>query len=526
MHTFYSSSDITFNQLHRAIHVKDVERIIKEMIIKVPSIATPRGIARERFVKEILTEKYEELGYGDLLSDCMDTIEEGTLRDLMVAQLSEKLDFQAQIMKRAMKGLGTDEDMLITFLCTLDEADIYKLQTAYSERFEESMETAVLRETSGKFKRVLLLAGCDQAPECYAKVFNEAIRGAGTDCKAVVRLMVTLDHEMMAKTRDAYMRLFKRDLLKAITSEFKVSGDFKRICEGLVTKHPSKIQKEITDEEYDNEIDLMHKAVKGLGTDEKAIVELLCNKTHEQINEFKLKYQLKFNQMLKDRLREETTGLFENKYFRETIQGLLTDREEQIAVYLKEAFGGWTASKDDWGLISMLVHRTPAQMKEIKKQYMITYGSDLVQDIRKNCMGDYENALVALVVERERTVARGIKAAIKAWSNKTTQGSLIALLTNRDEDMPNLRKAFMKEFDNKSLQGVIKKECEGLFAECLVSLCSYTPPKEGKVYDANYGVDTSGPQGTTSSGFPGASGSTGVGKQHRGGNGSDSDESF
>ena len=31
-------------KLHRAIHVDDVEQVVKQMVIKVPSLATPRGI--------------------------------------------------------------------------------------------------------------------------------------------------------------------------------------------------------------------------------------------------------------------------------------------------------------------------------------------------------------------------------------------------------------------------------------------------------------------------------------------------
>ena len=65
--------------------------------------------------------------------------------------------------------------------------------------------------------------------------------------------------------------------------------------------------------------------------DESKIIQLLCNKTPEQIEEFKFRYQMKYTEMLKDRLKVETTGIFENKYFREMIQGLLTNREEQLA---------------------------------------------------------------------------------------------------------------------------------------------------------------------------------------------------
>jgi hypothetical protein len=41
-------------------------------------------------------------------------------------------------------------------------------------------------------------------------------------------------------------------------------------------------------------------------------------------------------------------------------------------------------------------------MKEIRRSYMVVYGSDLVQDIRDKCSGDYEKAMVALVAPRAR----------------------------------------------------------------------------------------------------------------------------
>ena len=51
------------------------------------------------------------------------------------------------------------------------------LQTAYADRYERSLQQAVESETSGKFKRVLLLAGCDTVDEAYAQVCHSAISG-------------------------------------------------------------------------------------------------------------------------------------------------------------------------------------------------------------------------------------------------------------------------------------------------------------------------------------------------------------
>ena len=282
--------------------------------------------------------------------------------------------------------------------------------------------------------------------------------------------MVTCSHEVMQDTRDAYARLYDTDLVGGI------GGGRRRLQEHplrLAKTHPANII--LGEYDYEPDVSALRDAVEGLGTDEAALIDVLANKTPEQIAELKDRYQAAHGEMLKERIKAETTGLFESAGFRNTLMGLLTPREEQIAFYLEEAFEGWF-SNDDWGLISMLVHRTPEEMKEIRNQYMICHGADLIQDIRAKCSGDYEKALVALVAPRARTIARGIKAAMSGWISSANKGALISLLTHRDAEMKTLRVEFEKEA-NMSLQSMIKKECSGQFEKALVALAAYTAPK-------------------------------------------------
>ena len=467
---FDSPTEEILWSLSKALEEGDVGKITDAILIKVARQCNPEGILRETFIQEEIATKYAEYGYGDLKSD----VEEktgGALKQLLMALLSDRLDYESQILEKAMKGLGTDEDCLITILCTLDEEDIFPLQQAYSDRYERSLEQAVISETSGKFKRVLLLAGCDSIDEAYAKVCHSAISGMGTDCKALIRLMVTCPHEVMDKTREAYSRLYGNDLVSDMGGEWAIGGDFKRILCALAKKHPERI---VEEPDYAADVATLRDAVEGLGTDEEAIIDVLSNKTFDQIEELKEAYKVEHGELLKERIKAETTGLFESEGFRNTLMGLLTKREEQIAFYLKEAFEGWFAN-DDWGLISMLVHRTESEMREIRNAYTQVHGSDLIADIRKNCGGDYEKALVALVAPRARTIARGIKACMSGWISSTNKGSLIALLTHRDAEMKFIRDAFEKEA-RKSLISFIKKECSGEFEKALVSLASYTAP--------------------------------------------------
>ena len=460
-------------ELANAIACANTQEILKRMVLNVPRLSNQRGMLREDYIERVIVEAYNHAGYGDLKSDVKEKTE-GDLQDFMMALLSDRLDFQAQALMRAIKGFGTDEATLTTILCTTAEEDILPLQMAFSSRYERSLEQAVISETSGKFKRVLLLAGCDGVGESYAKVINSAVSGLGTDTSAIIRLMVTATPEQLDATREAYSRIYKKDLIKAVGSEWKVSGDFKRIITALAKRHPTNVNndKEI---DYDFEIQSMRNAVEGLGTDEQLIISILANKTHEQIEEFREAYKVATGELLRERIRDETTGLFESKLFRETLMGLLTPREEQIAIYLQEAFGMW--ANDDWGLISMLVHRTEEEKELIRTKYTEHTGGDLIADIRSKCSGDYEDALVACISPKERTIARGMRQCIAGWFSSTNKTGIMALLTHKDMVMPRLRKEFEKEFSGQTLQNCIKKECAGEFEAALVSLAAYTPPK-------------------------------------------------
>ena len=458
------------HNLSEALNEGDVKKITENLLTKIARVCNPRGILRQDYIRNEIEAKYGEYGYGDLRSDVSEKTS-GALKQLLMALLSDKLDFDAQVLEKAMKGFGTDEDCLITILCTLEEEEIVPLQTAYADRYERSLQQAVESETSGKFKRVLLLAGCDTIDEAYAQVCHSAISGMGTDCKALIRLMVTCTPDVMNRTREAYARLYGKDLVDAMSGEWSVGGDFKRMLCALAKKHPDNV---VPEPDYAADVKTLRDAVEGLGTDEAAIIDVLSCKTSEQIQALKEAYKVEHGEMLKERLKAETTGLLESANFRATLMGLLTPREEQIAFYLKEAFEGWF-SNDDWGLISMLVHRTEAEMSEISKQYTIVHGASLIADLRKNCAGDYEKALVALVAPRARTIARGIRAAMSGWISSTNKGALIALLTHRDAEMKTLREQFEKE-TGKSLVKVLKDECSGEFEDALVALASYTAP--------------------------------------------------
>jgi len=55
-----------------------------------------------------------------------------------------------------LQGAGTDEQALVEILCTASNPDIEEIKTTYEKMFEESLEDAVIGDTSGYFQRLLV----------------------------------------------------------------------------------------------------------------------------------------------------------------------------------------------------------------------------------------------------------------------------------------------------------------------------------------------------------------------------------
>lgn len=55
----------------------------------------------------------------------------GNFEECVLALLEPKISFDAKCLRRAMKGVGTDESVLIEILCTRTNNEINEIKQAY-----------------------------------------------------------------------------------------------------------------------------------------------------------------------------------------------------------------------------------------------------------------------------------------------------------------------------------------------------------------------------------------------------------
>uniref|UniRef100_A0A8D0C594 Annexin n=1 Tax=Salvator merianae TaxID=96440 RepID=A0A8D0C594_SALMN len=141
--SFNASTDAA--ALDKAITVKGVDEAT------IIEILTKRTNAQRQQIKAA----YQQLK-GKPLEDDLKKALKSHLEDVVVALLKTPAQFDAEELRYSMKGLGTDEDILVEILSSRSNAEIRAANRAYQEIYKRDLAKDIASDTSGDFQKVLL----------------------------------------------------------------------------------------------------------------------------------------------------------------------------------------------------------------------------------------------------------------------------------------------------------------------------------------------------------------------------------
>ena len=297
-----------------------------------------------------------------------------------------------------------------------------------------------------------------------AEEMRKAMQGLGTDDKILIEIASKRTHKQRMKIRQAYKILFGRDLMDDLKSD--LSGDYKKTMLALFTDPI----------EYD--VESLYYAMKGLGTDEDTLIEILASRPGWYINKIKKKYKEKYNKELEDDVKGDTSGNFRNLLIsllqanRSTNQTPDKDECEKIANELYQA-GEKKIGTDEPIFNKYFALYSPHELLVIAREYHKLTGNLLTKAIDKEFSGDIKKLLKTILyvqISPSEYFATRIRDAVHGIG--TNEKILTRVIVTRCEiDLP-IMKQYYKQLYGKDMIKDIEDDVSGDYKKLLIAICN------------------------------------------------------
>uniref|UniRef100_A0A669CJU1 Annexin n=1 Tax=Oreochromis niloticus TaxID=8128 RepID=A0A669CJU1_ORENI len=274
--------------LDKAIKTKGVdENTIIEVLVK-----------RSNEQRQQIKEAYQKAN-GKPLETALKNALNGDLEDVVLALLKTPAQYDAQQLKQAMKGLGTDEDTLIEILASRTNRQIVDLKKVY----KEASLIAVLMESICFFiSQAARTEGvCEQLVDSDARALYEAGEARkGTDCAVFIDILTSRSAIHLRQVFDRYKKYSKVDVAKALDLELK--GDIENCLTAVVKCAGSRTA---------FFAEKLYLAMKGKGTRKHILTRIMVSRSEIDMKRIKEDYKKNYGKTLYQDILDDTAGDYE-----------------------------------------------------------------------------------------------------------------------------------------------------------------------------------------------------------------------
>lgn len=231
----------------------------------------------------------------------------------------------------------------------------------------------------------------------------------------------------------------------------------------------------------EEDVDALRKAIEGIGTTEKTIIEVMTGRSNAQRQIIVKAYHKATGRTLEADLKGDTHGDFED-----LLVALITAPEVYDCREVIGAIKG--AGTTESTLTEIFASRSNSQIKTMAETYLAETGRSMIHDLQSEVSGDYGKALLILAEGKrdESTSVDSAKAKAdakalydageKKWG--TDEATFIDILCHRS--IPQLRQTLVeyKSLSKKTLQESIESEMSGNLEKILVAIlkCAKSVP--------------------------------------------------
>ncbi|CAL8405864.1 unnamed protein product [Arctogadus glacialis] len=295
------------------------------------------------------------------------------------------------------------------------------------------------------------------------KRLREAMKGTGTDEGALIEVLARRTIAQRQLIKEQYKQQVGKSLADDLDSE--LSGNFQTVVLGLLMLAPVYDAHEL------------RTSMKGAGTEEAALIDILASRTTEEVKIINLVYKKKHDNSLEDDVCGDTSGMFQR-----VIVSLLTaGRDEGTAVdpalAVQDAKDIFEAGEARWGtdevkFLTVLCVRNRNHLLKVFEEYKKVSGRDIEDSIKREMSGSLEEVFLAIVKCLKNKPAFFAERLYKSMKGLgTTDSVLIRTMVARAEiDMLDIKVEFFKMY-GKTLYSFIKGDTSGDYRKILLELC-------------------------------------------------------
>ncbi|KAF9892686.1 hypothetical protein FE257_001088 [Aspergillus nanangensis] len=214
---------------------------------------------------------------------------------------------EAQALRKAMKGLGTDEDTLIDILAYPDPFQMALIRHTYEGMFRRSLERDIKSDTSGIFQTALVnLAGGPLGNDIYRLHDSFPMIGTITDAQKVVDVIAGRSNADLQAIKTGYANRYGNALIEKVRR--KMDGDVGRLCVMLLDCNRPENVCRFEWQGVEADAQLLHGVMADKKADRMEVCRVFVQSSDERLKAIAAVFESRFGISLQQSIGENIRG--------------------------------------------------------------------------------------------------------------------------------------------------------------------------------------------------------------------------
>lgn len=315
---------------------------------------------------------------------------------------------------------------------------------------------------------------------------RSAMKGFGTDENKLIQILGSMGPLEVNSVKMAFNQRHRRDLMKDVHSE--TSGYFREGLEAII-RGP-----------MDQDCHTLHESIKGLGTKESAMNEVLLARSNADLNAIKNHYQHKYRRTLESDVKGDLSMKTERMFD----MVMAARRQEESAPVIPQQIDGdvqeiyrategkprrrpadamrfsltpsGRGGSDEMTVCSIMTNRSNAQLRAISIAYHQRYQRSLAHTLKSEFSGHMQDALLYILSAAEDPAKHDadlLEEAMKGMGTKDVALVRRIVMIHWDRNRLQQCKGAYKHFYKRDLAKRVEGELSGDYKRLMVACVGY-----------------------------------------------------